>query len=95
MVADRKKKIQNSFKEEMGLLVDIPKAGFGNTNDGNTSRRFFSDPETSSRIIGVDVNLIKKCSAILEALSSGLNIDVKKFEYFAEQTVKLYVDLYD
>lgn len=30
----------------MGLLVDIPKAELGNTNDGSASRRFFSDPDT-------------------------------------------------
>lgn len=78
----------------MGLLVDIPKAGFGNTNDGNTSRRFFSDPQTTSRITGVDTNLIKKCNIILETLSSGHKIDTKKFENFAEQTAKLYVELY-
>ena len=79
----------------MGLLVDIPKAGFGNTNDGNTSRRFFAEPEKSSLITGVDVRLIKKCKIILEALSSGHKIDIKKFETFAEETAKLYVDLYE
>ncbi|CAH0558826.1 unnamed protein product [Brassicogethes aeneus] len=61
IVAETKQKIQNKFKEEMGLLVDIPKPGFGNTNDGSTSRRFFSDPQTSSRIIGLDIGLIEKC----------------------------------
>ncbi|CAH2109240.1 unnamed protein product [Euphydryas editha] len=34
-VKDTKEKIQRQFREEMGLLVDVPKAGFGNTNDGN------------------------------------------------------------
>ena len=33
IVKEAKKKIQTSFKEELGLQVDIPKAGFGNTND--------------------------------------------------------------
>lgn len=58
-VRDTKLRIQQLFKEEMGLLVDIPKAGYGNTNDGNTSKRFFADPDTSSRIIGIDINIIK------------------------------------
>lgn len=80
--------------EVMGLLVDIPKAGFGNSNNGNTSRRFFSDPITSSRITEVDIKLIKKCNIILEVLSSGHKINVKKFECFAEETAKLYIDLY-
>lgn len=45
VVKETKDIIQTKFREEMGLLVDIPKPGFGNTNDGNTSRRFFADPE--------------------------------------------------
>lgn len=94
IVAETKRKIQNDFKEEMGFLVDIPKAGFGNSNDGNTSRRFFSDPITSSRITEDDIKLIKKCNIILETLSNGHKINVKKFECFAEETAKLYVDLY-
>ena len=78
----------------MGLLVDIPTAGFGNTNDGNTSRRFFSDPQASSCITGVNIGLIKNCSIILETLSSGYKIDIKKFEKFAELTAELYVEIY-
>lgn len=34
-----KQKIQDRFKIETGLLIDIPKSNYGNTNDGNTSRR--------------------------------------------------------
>lgn len=94
IVAETKQKIQNNFKEEMGLLVDIPKVGFGNSNDGNTSQRFFSDTITSSRITGVDITLIKKCNIILETLSSGHKINVREFECFAEETARLYVDLY-
>lgn len=30
------------------------------TNDGNTARRFFSDPETASEITGVDLELIER-----------------------------------
>lgn len=94
IVAETKQKIQNAFKEEMGLLVDIPKAGFGNTNDGNTSRRFFSNTQTSSSITGVDINLIEKCNIILEALSSGHKIDTRKFENFAKETATLYIEMY-
>ena len=37
----------------MGLIVDVPKAGFGNTNDGNSNRWFFAD-----FITDVDINLV-------------------------------------
>lgn len=30
VVQERKKQIQNRFKKEMGLLVDMPKQGYGN-----------------------------------------------------------------
>ncbi|CAH1099302.1 unnamed protein product [Psylliodes chrysocephalus] len=95
VVKETKEKIQEAFKEEMGLLVDVPKAGFGNTNDGNTSRRFFADPECSSRITGVSVNLIQRFKVILEVISSGNSIDVDKFEAYTYETAKLYTDLYD
>lgn len=94
IVKETKEKLQKAFKEEMGLLVDVPKAGFGNTNDGNTSRRFFADPECSSRITGINVDLIKRFKVILEVISSGNNIDVEKFEAYANETAKIYVDLY-
>lgn len=56
----------------MRLLVDIPKAGYGNTNDGsNTSRRFFNNEEDAASITSVDLSLIKKFKVILEVLSSG------------------------
>lgn len=94
VVKETKEKIQKNFKEELGLLVDIPKAGFGNTNDGNTSRRFFSDPESSSRITGVNLDLIKRLNVILEVISSGHAIDTDKFGAFAHDTAKMYINLY-
>lgn len=94
IIKDRKEQIQKAFREEMGLLVDIPKAGFGNTNDGNTSRRFFADPETASRITGIDKNLIHRFKVILEIISSGYMIDVEKFTVYTYETAKQYVQLY-
>lgn len=56
----------------------MPKAEFGNTNDGNTSRRFFSNPEVVAEITGVDFNLINRLKVILEVLTSGYKVDLKK-----------------
>jgi len=41
-VEKRKKIIQDRFRQEMGLLVDVPKPDYGTSNDGNTARKFFS-----------------------------------------------------
>ena len=36
----KKKEIQEEFRTRLGLIVDVPKTSFGNSNDGNTRRRF-------------------------------------------------------
>lgn len=60
----RKSEIQVRFRNETGLLIDMPKANFGNTNDGNTSRRFFDNPELASEITGISFELIYRLSYI-------------------------------
>lgn len=94
IVSEKKKTIQDAFKYEIGLLVDIPKQGFCNTNDGNTSRRFFSNLETSARRTGVDFQLITRFSVILETICSGHNVNCTLFQEYANETAKLSVDLY-
>nr|CAI5839386.1 unnamed protein product [Callosobruchus analis] len=49
----RKTVIQERFKEEMGLLVDVPKSGLGTTNDENTALRFFQNAAKSAAIMGL------------------------------------------
>lgn len=34
LVASRKRSIQDKFRSQLGLLVDFPQQGGGNTNDG-------------------------------------------------------------
>ncbi|XP_046401687.1 uncharacterized protein LOC124167721 [Ischnura elegans] len=48
----RRERIQRLFKKKMGLIIDVPKPGYGTTNDGNTARRFFSNPKLSAKITG-------------------------------------------
>lgn len=86
--------IQKSFEERMGLLVDIPKAGYGNTNDGNTSRRFFSDIEVAADITGINIELIQRFRVILEVISSGFDVDTEKLGKYTMDTAKFYVELY-
>ncbi|KAJ8953465.1 hypothetical protein NQ318_023584 [Aromia moschata] len=53
-VEQRSEEIKRKFKNQMGLIVDKPKPGYGNSNDGNTARRFFKNPELSGEITGFD-----------------------------------------
>lgn len=89
-----KRNIQERFRIETGLLVDMPKANFGNTNDGNTSRRFFENPQLAADITKVDFNFIYRLKVILETISSGHKIDTQKFDDYAMATARLYCDLY-
>jgi hypothetical protein len=36
-----KLRIQTEFRKKLGLIIDVPKQNSGNSNDGNTARRFF------------------------------------------------------
>ncbi|CAH2101360.1 unnamed protein product [Euphydryas editha] len=90
VVKATKSRIQERFKKEMGLLIDV-KPGYGTTNDGNTADRFFRDPTLSSSITGIDVDLIKDLGAILECISSGYAINIEKFEIFTRATVTLWL----
>lgn len=86
--------MSDGFKERMGLIVDKPKHGHGSSNDSNTARRFFADPEATSQITGVDKKLIVRFGIILQVLSCGRSVDPSKFEAFALETAQLYVSLY-
>ncbi|KYN11114.1 hypothetical protein ALC57_16738 [Trachymyrmex cornetzi] len=78
----------------MGLIVDIPKPGFGSSNDGNTSRRFLANPKLSSEITGVDEVLIERFGNILSALNYKEAISYTKFGKYAYETARMFVKLY-
>lgn len=78
----------------MGLIVDRPKPGFGSTNDGNTARRFFTNAEKSADITGLDKNIISRFGIILQALSSGHEINIDEFEKYIRETKEIYLRLY-
>lgn len=93
-VKERKNKICQDFYKEMGLVVDQPKQGGGNSNDGNTARKFFKNPELVSQITGVSKELIERFSNILCVVSSGHYIDEEKFKTYCFTTAEMAIDLY-
>ena len=84
--------MQDKIRSEMSLIVDVVKQGHGTTNDGNTARRFFDDPEKAANATGVDSRLIQRFAIILQILTSGYDIDYEKFEKYALDTAKLFVE---
>lgn len=88
----RKKQVQMALESKLSINVDFVKQRFGNTNDGNTARNFFSEPEVVGRILDVNVNLIQRFANILHVISSGFEIDTNKFEqYSLETNAKLFI----
>ncbi|KAG4066278.1 hypothetical protein HA402_000502 [Bradysia odoriphaga] len=77
------------------LQLSIVKRGSGNTNDGNTARRFFEDPSFSAKSTGLNRELINRFRVILGAISSGVAVDASKFRVFAKETALLYKKHYD
>ena len=94
-VARRKNIIQKRFREELSLLVDMPKQGFGNTNDGNTARRAFEHADIFSDITGVEVEVIIRLRTILRAVCSGYDLDSKPFQQYCQQTSDEILSNYD
>ena len=75
----------------MGLLVDIPKPGFGTTNDGNSAQRFFKNPALASDITGVDEELIRQFGTILKTIASGYSINIQEFEKYCNTMADIYI----
>lgn len=94
IVHQTKRKIQENLRIHMSLLADIPTATSGNTNSGNTARRFFQQPRLASELTGVNEKLICRLSTILRALACGYQIDTNIFRQYAFDTAKLFVDEY-
>lgn len=79
----------------MGLNIDKPKSGgAGNTNDGNTARRAFEDPDLLAKCLGLDNQLLKNFRTILIALSCHLPIVPALFESLCYRTAEIYVSHY-
>lgn len=77
------------------MIIDMPKAGFGNTNSGNISRRFFADIDTASEITGINKDFLNRLKIVLEVISSSHRVNTAKFGEFCNNIVKIYVELYN
>jgi len=94
IVSENKLRIQKEFKDKLGLLVDKPKPGFGNSNDGNTARRFFQNSKISAEITKLDVEIIEKIHIIMIVVASGHEIKINEFREYTYKTAKYFVEKY-
>jgi hypothetical protein len=92
-VNQRKRKIQAQFREKLSL-VDIPKQGFGNTNDGNTARRAFENAEVFAEITDVDLEVIVRLRTVLKAVCSSYDLEPEKFQEYCYETTAKILSMY-
>lgn len=71
LVGLRKRSIQDKFRSQLELLVDFPKQGGGNTNDGNSSRKFFNNASISASITGIKEEIVYRFGVILEVIAQS------------------------
>lgn len=90
----KKQSVQERFRTELGLIIDKPRQVSGNSNDGNTARRFFANSACTSAITGIDEELIKRFHILLQTMACGKPINAKKFGEYAFKTAEIYVSKY-
>ena len=94
IILNRKKDIQEKFKQQLGIIVDKPKPGYGNSNDGDSARRFFQNSEISAAITEVDKTLIQRFNLVLQTISCEFAVNIENFQNYCIETAKLYLNLY-
>ena len=87
-VSAKKKLVHDRFKAELGLRIDEPKRGAGNTNHGNLARRAFEQEEKFAKICELDESLMHRFYMILVAISCKHPIDPNKFQTYCHDTAK-------
>lgn len=94
MIQAKKNEVIDGIKEALGILVDSVKQSAGNTNDGNTARKFFQNWNKVAVITGIKEEFIKRLYIILQTVASKHCINVDVFREYCLQTVRLYIANY-
>lgn len=87
----RKRLLQLKMMKEMGLNVDKPLSnGSGNSNDGNTARRAFSNAALLSSILDFDYDILQSFHTILTTINCEYDINSEKFKAFCAKVFVAY-----
>ncbi|XP_047127601.2 uncharacterized protein LOC124808507 [Hydra vulgaris] len=94
-VVEQKNEIQNRFRSELSLVIDMPKHGYGSSNTGNTARKAFENADTFADIKGVDFNIIVRLRNIMKAVCSGYHLDLEAFKKYCLATSEMIIEKYN
>eukprot|EP00733_Pompholyxophrys_punicea_P000990 Pompholyxophrys_punicea_v1_NODE_409_length_2031_cov_8.114879.p2 type:complete len:160 gc:universal NODE_409_length_2031_cov_8.114879:1416-1895(+) len=70
----------------MAIIVNVVKQGHRTTNDGNTSRRFFSNPKVASTCTGFNEELLSGLTTILILVNGDRRYTTENFKKFCLDT---------
>lgn len=68
--------------------------GGGNSNDGNSARKFFREWKTTANITGFDEKLLERFHILLTVINCKSQINHEAFESYSDETRILFVQLY-
>lgn len=92
---NRKKILQQRFRDKFNLRVDEPCSNGGNSTTGNVTRIAFQNPSLLAEITELDPTLVNNLSLLLSALSSKFSINHEEFGKLCEETKSIYKNHYD
>ena len=82
--------MQRQFLKYMGLYVDFPKHGTGNSTTGMTAKIAFRNPKLLAKILHVPYFLIKCWKDMMDALNSGYKVCPEKFDNKANEFLDFF-----
>lgn len=91
---ERKKALQQKFREKLQLRVEEVRADGGTSTDGNTVNRAFENPETLAEILELDIHLVTNLVMLIRAISSHFPINLEEFKDLCDITNGIIVVKY-
>eukprot|EP00733_Pompholyxophrys_punicea_P000623 Pompholyxophrys_punicea_v1_NODE_197_length_2826_cov_3.367737.p1 type:complete len:372 gc:universal NODE_197_length_2826_cov_3.367737:1830-715(-) len=86
--------IRKALREKLGILENIVKQGHDTTNDGNTSRKFFSNPKIAAQCTGFNEELLARLGTILILVNGEKLVNTELFKKFCMETYSMHIRLY-
>lgn len=86
--------IHSKLFEEFSVRVDVVQHGSGTSMNGNSARKFFSDPPKLAKALGINEELVKRFAYSILAFKQKEGINLAKLETYCTETYKLYFSTY-
>ena len=97
-VSEEKMRIQQALRSEIGIIVDCTaQGGAGNSNCGNTGRRFFEHPEIVARILHSEFpkEVLDRLKNVLLMCSSLDPVDPDKMQEYCHATHSMLINTFE